>query len=474
MLKRLFVIDTNVLMHDPACLFSFHEHDVYLPMAVIEELDANKKGLTETARNARQASRFLDELLQGKTHDQILQGILLIPQNKLATHQAGRLFFQTSIIKSVLPDHTTDNVILAVTLALQQEKPDSKIVLVSKDLNLRLKASIIGIYTEDYYSDRMIHDTTELRAGWHLLPENFWDIQGKNLESWQIANKTFYKITRQDSQTQPWHLNDGLYLLGDNRFSAIVRDIQEKFVTIECTQDYQIPKHRIWGVNARNIEQNFALHALMDPVIDLVTLQGPAGTGKTLLTLATGLMQTLTLSRYHEIIMTRVTVPLGEDIGFLPGTEEEKMTPWMGALMDNLDVLHHALGTLDQSEKSDNKRQYYPLSNSDPENDLAKHRIKIRSLNFMRGRTFFNKYVIIDEAQNLTSKQIKTLLTRAGVGTKIVCLGDLKQIDTPYLTENTSGLAYAIENFKNWAHSAHITLTRGERSRLADYAANHL
>jgi len=453
-IKRLYVIDTNVLMHDPSCLLRFHEHDIFLPMVVLEELDCHKKGLTETAQNVRQSSRFLDELIYNKSHNEIIQGIKL--------SSGGRIFFQTHGISTkltnLLPDTKADNTILDVTLSLQQERLKTNVILVTKDINLRVKASIIGIHAEDYYSDRVLEDIAFLRTGIHALPGNFWETHSKNLESWKEEGKTFYKITGSDIST--WCPNDCLYLEGDQPFMALVREVKEKYAVIEYARDFQHYKHNVWGIMARNREQNFALNILMDPDIDFVTLQGMAGTGKTLLTLASGLAQTLDHARFREILMTRVTVPLGEDIGFLPGTEEEKMTPWMGALMDNLDVLHSA----------DSKTPWEQGATQ----DLLTHRIKICSLNFMRGRTFLNKYLIIDEAQNLTSKQMKTLLTRAGPGTKIVCLGDLKQIDTPYLTENTSGFTYAIDRFKNWKHSAHITLSRGERSRLADFAAENL
>jgi PhoH-like ATPase len=463
-LNRLFVLDTNVLMHDPSALLRFHEHDVYLPMIVLEELDNNKKGLTETARNVRQVNRFLDDLMQNKSHQEIVQGLQLPSafnhENELIDR--GRLFFQTNEIHiqlpNVLPGTKSDNTILGVTLALQKEYSKLQVTLVSKDINLRVKAGIIGIHAEDYYNDRVLEDMSELHTGMHALPKDFWEKHSKNLESWREEGKTYYKIVGPD--TQQWFPNDCLYLEGDQPFTALVRQIKESYAIIEHAHDYQHPKHNVWGINARNREQNFALNLLMDPEIDFVTLQGPAGTGKTLLTLAAGLAQTMDHTRYREIIMTRVTVPLGEDIGFLPGTEEEKMTPWMGALMDNLEVLH-------SSQHNDSWERAATQ-------DLLRHRIKIRSLNFMRGRTFLNKYIIIDEAQNLTSKQVKTLLTRAGPGTKIICLGDLKQIDTPYLSETTSGLTYAIDRFRNWSHSAHITLSRGERSRLADFASEHL
>lgn len=455
--KRLFVLDTNVMMHDPSCLLRFQEHDIYLPMVVLEELDANKKGLSETAVNVRQTNRFLDELLTGKTHREIAQGIEL-------PNTGGRLFFQTNELDAKLPGllpggKKADNSILGITLALQKEKVGIKVTLVSKDINLRVKAGILGVHAEDYYNDQVLEDLTQLHTGIHVLPENFWDKHSKDLESWKEEGKTFYKIKGPD--VSAWFPNDCLYLKAESQpFMAIVREIKNNYVTFEHAHDYQTPKHTLWGINARNREQNFALNVLMDPQIDFVTLQGPAGTGKTLLTLAAGLAQTLDHTRYREILMTRVTVPLGEDIGFLPGTEEEKMTPWMGALMDNLEVLHST--------------QHGDAWERAATQDLLRNRIKIRALNYMRGRTFLNKYLIIDEAQNLTSKQMKTLLTRAGPGTKIVCLGDLHQIDTPYLTERTSGLTYAIDRFKHWGHSAHITLSRGERSRLADFASENM
>jgi PhoH-like ATPase len=236
--------------------------------------------------------------------------------------------------------------------------------------------------------------------------------------------------------------------------------VEEQEAVIETVRDYSSSNHAVWGITARNREQNFALNLLMDPEIDFVSLIGMAGTGKTLLTLAAGLKQTLDDNRYTEIIMTRVTVPVGEDIGYLPGTEEEKMTPWMGALMDNLEVLTKTETGGDWGRAATN--------------DLLSKRIKIRSVNFMRGRTFLNRYIIIDEAQNLTSKQLKTLITRAGPGTKVVCLGNIAQIDTPYLTETTSGLTYVVDRFKPWQHSGHMTLLRGERSRLADYSSEVL
>lgn len=463
--RRIFVLDTNVLMHDPTAIFRFEEHDVFIPMIVLEELDAGKKGLSEAARNVRQVSRFLDELMANASKAQIDKGIEL-PNAKYSNgnkkQATGRLFFQTRVLNGGLPDtlpgHGADNAILGHTLALQREFPDARVTLVSKDINLRIKASIIGVQSEDYYSDKTIEDADLLYTGSLELPANFWEKHGKNMNSWQEHARTFYQV--QGPMVRDWHSNQFLFQKDSNGLEALVRRIDGNGAVIELVSDYRNDRHSIWGITARNREQNFALNLLLDPEIDFVTILGPAGTGKTLLTLAAGLAQTLESNRYSEIIMTRVTIPLGEDIGFLPGTEEEKMEPWMGALMDNLEVLT-------QSQEGGNWGRAAT-------NDLLRNRIKIRSLNFMRGRTFLNRFLILDEAQNLTPKQMKALVTRAGPGTKLVCLGNIAQIDTPYLTETTSGLTYVVNRFSGWEHSGHVTLMRGERSRLADYASENL
>ena len=463
--RRIFVLDTNVLMHDPTAIFRFEEHDVYIPMTVLEELDAGKKGLTESARNVRQVSRFLDEIMRDATKKDIDRGLELpasAPINHGKRPPVGRLYFQTQLLESVLPDslpgHGADNAILATTLALQTKFPASRVTLVSKDINLRIKAAIVGVKAEDYSSDKTIEDADLLASGVQQLPANFWEKHGKGMESWQHQSHTFYRVT--GPLVREWRANQFVYDAGENGVEAIVRKIEGESAILELTVDYRTERNNVWGVTSRNREQNLALNLLMDPDIDFVTILGPAGTGKTLLTLAAGLAQTLDHNRFSEIIMTRVTIPLGEDIGFLPGTEEEKMEPWMGALMDNLEVLTQGAqgGTWGRGAT----------------NDLLRHRIKIRSLNFMRGRTFLNRFIIIDEAQNLTPKQMKALVTRAGPGTKMICLGNIAQIDTPYLTETTTGLTYVVNRFHGWAFSGHITLVRGERSRLADYASEVL
>ncbi len=462
--SRLFVLDTNVLMHDPAALFRFQEHDIFIPMVVLEELDAGKKGMSEVARNVRQVSRFLDELIDDEDTGTIEKGLVL---NKLridngSASPQGRLFLQTQTLTnelpSSLPGKNADNTILSTTLSLRQQHPDQVITLVSKDINLRIKARVLGIHTEDYYNDKVLDDANLLYRGIDALPDNFWDRNASHLSSWQKDSRTFYKFAT--STMGECYPQQCLYSSEVEDFEALVKECSEKETTLQLANNYTRDNNSIWGVNARNREQNFALNLLMDPDIDLVTLTGVAGTGKTLLTLAAGLQQTIEEKRYREIIMTRVTVPVGEDIGYLPGTEEEKMTPWMGALLDNLEVLTN----------TENSGEWERAATA----ELLNKRIKIRSLNFMRGRTFMNRYVIVDEAQNLTSKQMKTLITRIGPGSKIVCLGNIGQIDTPYLTETTSGLTYVVDRFKKWQYSGHITLQRGERSRLADFASEAL
>lgn len=456
---KLFVLDTNVLMHDPSSLFRFEEHDIYLPMVTLEELDNNKKGVTEVARNARQASRNLEEIV-GVDLNNLEQGCpLSVNGNR---HLTGRLFMQTAQVNIELPGlagSKADNQIISVVLGLKKQQPNRQVILVSKDINIRIKARAMGVPAEDYFNDKVLEDTDLLYSGIRELPKDFWDKHSKEMESWQESGRMYYRIS--GPLVKSLLINEFVYYEFDKPFHAIVRKLENNTAVLEVVQDHMNPKHSIWGITARNREQNYALNLLMDPDVDFVSLLGQAGTGKTLLTLAAALAQTLDKKVYSEIIMTRVTVPVGEDIGFLPGTEEEKMAPWMGALEDNLDVLN----------KTDEEAGEWGRAATQ---DLIRTRIKIKSLNFMRGRTFLHKFLIIDEAQNLTPKQMKTLITRAGPGTKVVCLGNIAQIDTPYLTEGSSGLTYVVDRFKGWPHNGHVTLVRGERSRLADFAAEVL
>ena len=461
----LFVLDTNVLMHDPSSLFRFEEHDLYLPMTTLEELDNHKKGMSEVARNARMVSRSLDQLIAG-TSGQLDEGI---PLNKLGNQDAtGRLFFQTQFSNAPLPEGLPegkgDNLILGVVRDLQKAKPQQEVVLVSKDINMRIKARALGLPAEDYFNDQVLEDRDLMYSGVMALPSDFWPKHGKAMESWADGKSgtMFYRVT--GPLVPSMLINQFAYQEnpdGTTPFYALVREINGKTALLQTLKDYSHQKNNVWSITARNREQNFAMNLLMNPDIDFVTLLGQAGTGKTLLALAAGLEQVLDSKRYNEIIITRATVPVGEDIGFLPGTEEEKMQPWMGAFDDNLEVLHRSDDTAGEWGRAATQ-------------ELIRSRIKVKSMNFMRGRTFVSKFLIIDEAQNLTPKQMKTLVTRAGPGTKIVCLGNIAQIDTPYLTEGSSGLTYVVDRFKGWRHSGHITLARGERSRLADHAAEAL
>jgi PhoH-like ATPase len=463
---KLFVLDTNVLMHDPMSLFRFGEHDVFLPMITLEELDGHKKGMSEVARNARQVSRELDALASFSAKNGAIDPTVGIELAKTGHREAGgKLFFQTTLLDVKLPpglpQGKADNQILGVVQSLREQHAGREVVLVSKDINMRVKARALGLPAEDYLNDKTLEDADLLYTGVLPLPADFWERHGKTMESWQQGGFTYYRIS--GPLVPALLINQFVYLEvpGASNLYARVTEITGKTAVLKTLRDYTHGKNAVWGVTARNREQNFALNLLMDPECDFVTLAGTAGTGKTLMTLAAGLSQVLDERRYSEIIVTRVTVPVGDDIGFLPGNEEEKMGPWMGALDDNLEVL----------ARTDSSAGEWGRAAT---NDLVRAKIKIKSLNFMRGRTFLNKFVIIDEAQNLTPKQMKTLITRAGPGTKIVCLGNLAQIDTPYLTEGSSGLTYAVDRFKGWPHGGHVTLARGERSRLADYASDVL
>ena len=460
---RLYLLDTNVLMHDPTALFRFAEHDIFLPMIVLEELDRAKKGVSEVARNVRQVSRFIGQMMA--PGDKLEAGLTLSePEGLNLRVGTGRLYFQTEHFDNgaeLVGDRSlADNEILLAALSLARKYPDTQLILVSKDINLRIKAAIHGITAEDYYNDRALDDLSLLYSGVTELDAGFWE-DHETLDSWTEEGRTFYRLRRQEEDE--WHPNQCLRLNADNGLEAMVREVAADEIVIEVARDFRREQHGVWGIQARNPEQNFALNLLMDPEIDFVTLLGTAGTGKTLLALAAGLAQTMDTKVYREIIMTRATVSVGDEIGYLPGTEEEKMTPWMGALTDNLEVLTEPEGGGHGGEWG-----------RAVTNELMASRIKIRSLNFMRGRTFLNRYLIIDEAQNITPKQMKTLITRAGPGTKIICLGNVEQIDTPYLTETTSGLTFAVDRFKHWAHAGHVTLKRGERSRLADFASEAL
>lgn len=460
--EKLFVLDTSVLVHDPSAIFRFQEHHIFLPLSVLEALDHTKQRTTETTQNIRQINLFLDALVKTVGSKSLAEGISL-KQHPLASsfdpRCQGTLFFQIEQVSSQLPDsfsaNSSDNVILGNMLALQAQHPAGEIILVSRNIKLRIKASILGIIAEDYNNAKALDDIDLLYSGCLVLDAEFW-ASDCNIETWSDGDTTYYRI--ESNQVNQWHPNQFIISTHAPEFQVSVVSIDRNTAILSQLIDFQ--KQQTWGIQALNSHQNFALNMLLNPEIDFVTLLGNAGTGKTLLALAAGLQMTMDDNRYQEIIMTRETVAVGEDIGYLPGTEEEKMAPWMGALMDNLELLG-----------SSSQQKGWKQTSTE---DLLMSRIKLRSINFMRGRTFQNRYIILDEAQNLTVKQMKTLITRAGPQTKFVCLGNLAQIDTSYLTATTSGLTFAVDRFKHWQHSAHITLMRGERSRLADFASHNL
>lgn len=457
--KKLFVLDTNVLIHDPMSVFRFKENDLFIPMTTLEELDNNKLGISDVARSCRQASRILDGIVSREKGGSITEGFDLRFHN--GGGSTGRLFIQSEQgdgqIPCALPGNKGDNEILRVTLGLQKKHPHP-VVLVSKDINLRIKASALGVQAEDYWNDEAIEDADLLYTGILDVGPDFWDSVQIESSSRSGPHATY---TVQGPICRKLIPNMLVRGQGNGEvFVARVISSDSGSAILRTLTDFQNQKNNAWGIRARNIEQSFALNLLLDPEIDLITILGQAGSGKTLLTLAASLQLLFENKTHEEMIFTRITVPVGEEIGFLPGSEEEKMMPWMGALEDNLDVLAKPKDA-GPWEKSVTR-------------DFLHSKIKVKSVTFMRGRTFLNKILVIDEAQNLTPKQIKTLITRAGAGTKVICLGNIAQIDAPYLTESSCGLTYLVEKMKGWEHYGHITMSRVERSRLAEHAAGTL
>ncbi|MDQ6988777.1 MAG: PhoH family protein [Mariprofundaceae bacterium] len=445
----LYVLDTNVLIHDPNALLRFDEHDVVLPIVVLEEMDKVKRGMDEVARNVREVSRTLDEI--SAAQDDLSKGCTLAG--------GGRLFFELDDHTDDLPESLLhgkgDNRIIAVTMRLQAKYPSKQVILVSKDINLRVKARALGLKTEDYRSDRVVEDVNVLSSGQMQLDNDTWALMAKDMLVREIEHGNRYRIFWPEDVEKP-HLHSFVLLPGEHEVALRCTGLHESNnVTLEDICSYRSERHAVWGVKARNIEQNVAMNLLMDSNLDMVTLMGVAGSGKTLMALACGLQQTLDIGLYDKILVTRATVPMGQDIGYLPGTEKEKLEPWMGAITDNLSYL---LGE----------------NTCDIGDLLGQHKVEIAALSFARGRTFSRTWLIVDEAQNLTPHQMKTLVTRMGKGSKIVILGNNAQIDTPYLTAHTNGLTLAVQQFSDWDYAGHVVLKASERSRLAAYAAEVL
>lgn len=427
-----YVLDTNVLLHDPQSLLSFQEHDVVLPMVVLEELDRHKKGTADTARNARQVARTV---LLAMPFGDMSNGFSL---GAVDARSSGRLFFYQPVGSATiggLQPGKADNEILACAQELGGKGEPA--VLVTKDINLRVKAMACGVTAQDYLTDRVeLADEDLLPKGFAAVEEDIWI--AADCEPYRKGAKTYAQL--------PWSLPLNSFLL-EKQFNG-----KSRLWRVESSAQGQSLLYAVSGksangalLSAKNEQQTMALNLLNDESLDFVSLMGPAGTGKTLMAIAAGLEQ-VKVGRFEEVLITRATVPLGDDIGFLPGTEAEKMGAWLGgSLKDVFSVLQL------------------------PETSPLKSKVEIASMSFMRGRSFQGKYIIVDEAQNLTTKQVRALLTRAGEGSKVVLCGNLSQIDTPYLDEGSSGLAWAVHSLQNWRHAGHLILTVGERSRLATF-----
>jgi len=437
--KKVFVLDTNVLLHDPQAIFRFQEHDIVIPIVVIEEIDTFKKDQTEIGRNARSVSRQLDKLRALGT---LSLGVTMEGGGTLTVDVAP---YRQDLGFSTLDKHKADNQILACALALLKARKE-KVVLVSKDTNLRIKADAAGLMADDYTTDRVEMDG--LYTGTAQ-----WRVDGVQV----------------DLVYEGGLVPDAEHPLYPNQFVTLVDNANESHTAVGrfFASDGRIhPLKRtdqpLWGVKGRNREQQFALELLLDDSIQVVTLLGKAGTGKTLLAIAAGLQQVVDDERYNKLLVSRPVMPMGRDIGFLPGDIEEKLRPYMQPIYDNLDFIVAANTEM-------RRRSSMTVGQLEEGGYLS-----VEPLTYIRGRSIPNQYLIVDEAQNLTPHEIKTILTRAGEGTKVVLTGDPHQIDNPYVDASTNGLSYLAEHFKHLDISGHVTLTKGERSHMAELASNLL
>ncbi|EGZ6880000.1 TPA: PhoH family protein [Vibrio cholerae] len=453
--RKLFVLDTNILLHEPLAIYSFKEHDVVIPMTVLEELDRIKDSKRDVARDARVAIRALEHLFHDATPEEITEGIPLSKQEGATGTISILADYELDETVKAFTDKEGDNRILNAVLYLQVQRTPRAVVLVTKDINMRLRAKGAGVlYVEDYRTDQLIDDIQYLTKGFQTRPGSFWD-SVEDVASYTLGGKTFHKLDR--APFDPTFLNQ--YVIDeDSDFAARVETIDGDTLTLRDLSRERMMHRKAWGITPKNIYQGMALDALLDPDIDLVILTGAAGSGKTLLAMAAALEQTVERKMFDKIIVTRNTPDIGESIGFLPGTEEEKMMPWLASVTDTLEALHK------NDHCTDGSLKYI----------CDKANIQFKSINFMRGRSIQNAFVLLDECQNLTASQIKTIITRCGEGTKIVCSGNLAQIDSHYLTPVTSGLTYMVERFKNFEGSANIHLNGVVRSRLAEFAEENL
>ncbi|MFL1404266.1 PhoH family protein [Marinobacter sp. M1N3S26] len=451
----MYVLDTNVLIHDPNALLNFEEHDVILPMTVLEELDSLKSGKQAVAADCRQAIRNIDKLLGDASPKDIEKGVPIVRAKKAKPLGTLSILMSTGHTGNhSLPEHLNDNKIINTLAELQSRFKSRDIILVSKDINMRLKARGFGVEAQDYHNDQLLDDIDLLPKGYHEFPNSFWD-KIQKVETVQREAVTEHLLKREGELSK---LNINEFVIDQQGFIGKVVDVDEDTLVLQDMHHQDLMDEEVWGLVPRDIYQAMALNLLLDPEVHLVNLTGSAGSGKTILALAACIEMTVASKAYKRIIATRSTQGLDEDIGFLPGTEAEKMEPWLGAIVDNLEALH------EDDENMTASVDYI----------LSKVPLHFKSMNYIRGRSFQHSLIIIDESQNLTPHQIKTIITRAGNGSKVICLGNLAQIDTPYLSALSSGLTYMTERFKGFRHGAHVHLQGVPRSVLAEFAEANL
>ena len=450
----LYALDTNVLIHDPNALLNFEEHHVAIPMTVLEELDKLKSGKHGVAAECRQAIRLIDQILGQASPESVEQGVPIERGKSGPCGYLSILMSKSAAPVTWLPETLNDNKIINQLVELKTRTPGLSVVLVTKDINMRLKARACGIDAEDYHTDQLVDDVSLLSKGYHEVAGSFWQRVGK-VDTRQDHGRTWHRVQLLESLGSV-HVNE--FILDEQGFVGWIKAVKgDELVILDMHQE-PLLHQEAWGLKPRDIHQALALFALLDPDIHLVNLTGAAGSGKTILALAAAIEQTMVSKRYRRIIATRSVQGLDQEIGFLPGTEAEKMEPWLGAITDNLEALHM------DDESTVGSVDYI----------LEKVPLQFKSLNYIRGRSFQQSLILIDECQNLTPHQMKTIITRAGNGSKVVCLGNLAQIDTPYLSAPSSGLTYLTERFKDFAHGVHITLQGVPRSILAEYAESHM
>ncbi|TQV82454.1 PhoH family protein [Exilibacterium tricleocarpae] len=461
-MEKIYVLDTNVLLHDPLAIKSFAEHRVVLPMTVLEELDVIKdRREKDVSREARIAIQSIDNILSDAKPWEIQEGVrmpataLHEETGTLAIYQDQRISDDDNIpYLNGTPQQANDNRIINVALKLQAAHPDDFVCLVTKDINMRLKAKGSGLeHVEDYRNDRVLDDLDLLAKGYEYTPGAFWE-RVEKVKTETHGRTTVHTLAR---ETLP-NAYPQMFVVDDTDFIGFVTEVDEDFVHLQDMNRASLMHQEFWGIRPRNLEQAMAFFVLQYQDSDMTVMTGPAGSGKTLLALAYGLHVIMEEKRYNKLIVARSTPPIAEDIGFLPGTEEEKMAPWLAAFEDNLEVLHgtdeHSFSSIDYVKERAN--------------------IQFKSLNFMRGRSFNNAYIIIDESQGLTQFQLKSIITRVGQNSKIVVLGNLAQIDNKYITPLTSGLTYLVEKVKGFDYASIMHVNGIERSRLAEFAEDNL